>query len=278
MQETIIENGRSQKTYWSELLKSSELFWILAKRDITVRYKQTVLGVVWSIVRPVLTTAVLFFAFGKVAKLEFEPGVPSKLAIFAGVLLWNFFANSLAQVSSSIVANSNLVSKVYFPRLILPTSSVMVGFVDFLVGCSLFLPLYGWYFYKIGFHPSWQLLFTPVFLLLAYLAAFSFGLILAVMNVKYRDFSQLTPFIIQFGFYACPVGYSVFTLQKEWWYPYYNLNPVVGLIDGFRWCLLGGYAPFRWESFIPSVIIILSTVVLSIIFFRKRENGFVDYI
>ncbi|PQA60078.1 ABC transporter permease [Siphonobacter curvatus] len=280
-QETIIEHGRSQKNYWSEFWKSTELFWILAKRDITVRYKQTVLGILWSVVRPVLTTAVLFFAFGKVAGLQFEPGVPPKLAIFAGVLIWNFFANSLSQVSHSILSNSNLVSKVYFPRLILPTSSVMVGFVDFLVGFALIIPMYIWYYFKQDFTPSWQLVFLPLFLGMAYLASFGFGLFLAVMNVKYRDFTQLTPFIIQFGFYACPVAYSSMNIRQyadQWWYPLYNMNPIVGIIDGFRWTLLGGTAPFNWESFIPSVIIILVVVFSSVAFFRKRENGFVDYI
>ncbi len=277
-QETIIEHGRSQKNYWAEFWKSTELFWILAKRDITVRYKQTALGVVWSVVRPVLTSAILFFAFGKVAGLPFEEGVPPKLATFAGVLIWQFFANSLSQVSHSIVGNSNLVSKVYFPRLILPTSSVMVGFVDFLVGFVLVIPMYLYYFFKQGFLPSWQLIFIPVFLAMAYLAAFGFGLLLSVMNVRYRDFAQLTPFIIQFGFYACPVAYSPINIENESWYPLYNLNPIVGIIDGFRWTLMGGYAPFRWESFIPSVIIILIVVFSSVAFFRKRENSFVDYI
>ncbi|MFT4032205.1 MAG: ABC transporter permease [Siphonobacter sp.] len=278
IQQTIIEHGRSQKNYWSDLRKSSELFWILAKRDITVRYKQTVLGVAWSVVRPIITTVVLLFAFSKVAKVEFEPGVPPQLSIFAAVLIWTFFANSLSQVSSSILSNTNLITKVYFPRLILPTSSVMVGFVDFLVGLGLLIPMYGWYYFKIGLLPSWQILFLPVFVLLAYLAAFAFGLILAVLNVKYRDFIQLTPFIIQFGFYACPVGYPVSAFEHEWWYSIYNLNPIVGLIDGFRWSLLGGHAPFRLESFIPSVVIILTTVVISVWYFRKKENSFVDYI
>ena len=278
MQETVIERGGAQKNYWSDLWKFKELFVILARRDIMVRYKQSVLGIAWSVVRPALTAIILIFAFGKVARLPFETGVPPMLGIYSGVLIWNFFASSLSQVSSSIVNNANLVTKVYFPRLILPTSAIMLGFVDFLVGCGLLVPMVAWAYYKQGFLPGWQLLFMPAFLVLAYLAAFSLGLILAVLNVRFRDFNQITPFIIQFGFYACPVGYSPLNFENEWWYPLYNLNPIVGIIDGFRWTLLGGHAPFRWESFIPSIAIIGVLTIVSVIFFRKRENGFVDYI
>jgi lipopolysaccharide transport system permease protein len=273
-QETVIEAGRSEKHYWIDIWKFRELLWILGMRDVTVRYKQTVFGVAWSIVRPLSFLGVLWFAFSKVANLPSEPGVPYLLMAYPGILLWNFFANAFQQVASSIVHNSNLVSKVYFPRLIMPVSSIMVGAIDFMVGFALMIPLYLWY----QFVPGWQILFVPLFLFLAFLAAFGFGLIFSVLNVKYRDFTQVVPFIIQFGFYACPVGYTARAIENNWWYPIYNLNPIVGLIDGFRWSLLGGYAPFRMESFIPSVIMILSATVISVIFFRRRENTFVDYI
>jgi lipopolysaccharide transport system permease protein len=274
MQETVIEAGRPEKHYWIDIWKFRELLWILGMRDVTVRYKQTIFGVAWSVVRPLSFLAVLWFAFSKVAKLPSEPGVPYLLMAYPGILLWNFFANAFTQVSSSIVHNANLVSKVYFPRLIMPVSSIMVGAIDFLVGFALIIPLYLYY----GFVPGWQLIFVPFFLLLAFLAAFGFGLIFAVFNVKYRDFTQVAPFIIQFGFYASPVGYTSEAIANNWWYGLYNLNPVVGLIDGFRWSLLGGYAPFRMESFLPAILIILAASVISIIFFRKRENTFVDYI
>lgn len=273
-QKTIIEAGRAQRHYWSDIWKQRELLWILAMRDVMVRYKQTAFGILWSIVRPLSTMVVMVFVFGKVAKVPSEPGVPFPILVYSGVLIWTFFSNSLQQVNNSIVHNANLVSKVYFPRLIVSISSVMVSFVDFLVGFMLLIPLFFWY----NFYPGWQLVLVPVFLLLGFFAAFGFGLILAVLNVKYRDFSQITPFLIQFGFYACPIPYSVITIKNYWWYPIYNLNPIVGLIDGFRWTLCGDNAPFRPESFWPSVIIIGLATIFSVFFFRKRENTFVDYI
>ncbi len=274
MQETVIEANRSERHYWTDVWKFRELLWILAQRDVMVRYKQTVLGVAWSFVRPTLTTVVFVFTFSKIAKLPPEPNTPPAILVMTGVLLWMFFSTSLAAVSSSIVNNTNLVSKVYFPRLIIPLSSAVVGLIDFAVGCLLLVPLYLWY----QFLPNWQIVFAPFFLLLAALAAFSFGLILAALHVKYRDVAQLTPFLIQFGYYACPVGYSTRVIETQWWYPIYTLNPIVGIIDGFRWCLLGGNAPFRMASFIPSVSIILVTTLIAVVFFRKRENAFVDYI
>lgn len=273
-QKTVIEAGRSQKNYWGDIWKFRELLWILAMRDVTVRYKQTVLGVVWSIVRPLSTMVVMVFVFAKVARLPSEPGVPTAILVLTGILIWTFFANSLQQVNNSIVHNANLVSKVYFPRLIVSISSVLVSVVDFLIGLLMLIPLFIWY----KFIPNWQLLFMPIFLLMAYFAAFGFGLFLAVLNVKYRDFSQITPFIIQFGFYACPVGYSVINIEQNWWYPLYNLNPIVGIIDGFRWSLMGGHAPFRMDSFIPAIIIITIANLVAVYYFRKRENTFVDYI
>lgn len=273
-QKTIIEANRSEKHYWADIWKFRELMWILAMRDVTVRYKQTLLGIVWSVIRPLSTMVVMVFAFNKVARLPSEPNVPAPILVMTGVILWTFFSNSLQQVNNSIVHNANLVSKVYFPRLIVSISSVWVSFVDFAVGLAMLIPLYGWY----KFVPGWQMIFVPFFLLLAFFAAFGFGLFLAVLNVKYRDFSQITPFIIQFGFYACPVGYSVINVEQNWWYPIYNLNPIVGIIDGFRWSLLGGNAPFRAESFVPSIIIITLANIFAIIFFRKRESKFVDYI
>ncbi|MCY7349162.1 MAG: ABC transporter permease [Cytophagaceae bacterium] len=274
MQETVIEANRSERHYWTDLWKFRELLWILALRDVTVRYKQTVLGVAWSFVRPTLTTVIFVFTFSKVAKVPPEPNTPYAVMVLPAVLIWMFFSTSLSTVSSSIVSNTNLVAKVYFPRLIIPLSSVIVGLIDFLIGATLLIPLFLWY----GFTPGWQVIFAPAFLLLAFLAAFSFGLIFAALNVKYRDVSQLVPFLIQFGFYACPIAYSVRLIENEWWYPIYNLNPLVGILDGFRWCLLAGNSPFRMDSFIPSVVIIFATTLVAILFFRKRENSFVDYI
>jgi lipopolysaccharide transport system permease protein len=275
---TVIEAGHTQKYYWSEIWKFKELMWILAMRDVTVRYKQTFIGVAWSIVRPLSNMAVGFFVFNKIAQLPPEPGVPYLITIYSGTLIWNFFSNSLQSVNNSIVHNANLISKVFFPRLIVSISSIFVSFVDFLIGFSFMIPLITYYFFRTGFTLSWHILFLPFFLLLGYFAAFGFGLILAVLNVKYRDFSQITPFLIQFGFFACPVNYTTLKIEGFWWYKLYCLNPLVGLIHGFRWSLSPAIVEFHWESFIPSIILISIATVFSIYFFRKRENTFVDYI
>jgi lipopolysaccharide transport system permease protein len=277
-QTTIIEAGRAQKHYWSDIWKYRELLWILAMRDVTVRYKQTVIGIAWSFVRPLSNMVVGVVVFGKIAGLPPEAGVPFPISVYGGVLIWTFFSNSLQQVNNSIVHNANLVSKVYFPRLIVPIASFLVSLVDFLIGLVFMVPLIIYYNIRIDFSLNWQVILLPVFLVMAFFAAFGFGLFLAVLNVKYRDFSQITPFLIQFGYYACPVAYTIIKIQVYWWYPFYCLNPIVGIIEGFRWCLSGGYVPFRWECFLPSIAIIAIATTLSVMFFRKRENTFVDYI
>ena len=194
--EVLISNGKSALHYWREIWQSRELFWILAKRDILVRYKQTVLGVAWSIIRPLLTALVMVFAFGKIAKLDEDTSIAYMLVVMPGVIVWLFFSQSLAQISNSIVGNTNLVSKVYFPRLIVPLSSLMIGLLDAMIAFGLFVLLCFWYQYI----PDWKIIFAPVFMFLAYMGAFGFGLIAAVLNVKYRDIGQIIPFMIQIGF------------------------------------------------------------------------------
>jgi lipopolysaccharide transport system permease protein len=272
--EVFIKVGKSSLNYWREVWRQRELFWILGKRDVMVRYKQTVLGVAWGVIRPLLTALVMVFAFGKIAKLEQDSSIPYILVVIPGVIIWLFFSQSLSQISNSIVGNGNLVSKVYFPRIIIPFSSLLVGLLDAMIAFAMFFVFCIYY----QFLPGWHFFFAPIFLILAYLAAFGSGLFASVLNVKYRDIAQIIPFIVQFGYFISPVAYSSERVKTEWWYPIYNLNPVAGAIDGLRWCLLGDFAKFNWQSFIPMLIFVIISVLFSIWFFRKNENSFVDHL
>ena len=275
--ERIITAKKSITYYLSEIWAFKELFWILAKRDILVKYKQTVLGVGWSVVRPLITMIVMSFAFGKIGKLDTNTSIPFTLVVAPGVVIWLFFSQSLQSLSQSIVLNSNLVSKVYFPRLIIPLSTIFLGLLDVLISLCLFFALCIWF----QFMPDWKLLLAPIFILLTFFAAFGIGLISAVLNVKFRDIGQIIPFIIQFGYFVSPVGYltdSVRLADNSWYYKLFVLNPVTGCIDALRWCMLGEFASFNWDSFIPLIIFIIVTFFYSISFFRKHENSFVDHI
>lgn len=275
MQEIIISAKQSKLKYWLDIWQNKELFWILAKRDVSVRYKQTAVGALWSVLRPLATVLASLFVFGKIAKLPSEPNTPYAIMVFSGVLIWTFFAQSLQQISSSLVANSNLISKVYFPRLIIPASSLLIGIVDLVISFSVFLLLCVWY----DFYPSWQIVLLPIFVLMAFLSALGVGLFMAVLNVRYRDINHIVPFILQFGFYACPVAFSSnTTVHGKWWEIYYNLNPLVGIIDACRWSLLGGNAPFMYGSITPSIVFIVVTLFIGIRYFRSQEDTFVDYI
>lgn len=272
--EVVIKAGKSALHYWREVWRQRELFWILGKRDVMVRYKQTVLGVAWGVIRPLMTAMVMVFAFGKIAKLEVNSSIPYMLVVIPGVIIWLFFSQSLSQISNSIVGNGNLVSKVYFPRIIIPFSSLLVGLLDAMIAFAMFFVFCLYY----QFLPSWHIIFAPIFLILAYLGAFGAGLLASVLNVKYRDIAQIIPFVVQFGYFVSPVAYSSERVKNEWWYPVYNLNPVAGAIDGLRWCLLGDFAEFNWQSFIPMLIFVTISVLFSIWFFRKNENSFVDHL
>jgi lipopolysaccharide transport system permease protein len=272
--EVIIKAGKSALHYWREVWRQRELFWILGKRDVMVRYKQSVLGIAWAVIRTLLTTMVMAFAFGKIAKLDQDVNLPYILIVIPGVIIWLFFSQCLLQISNSIVGNGNLVSKVYFPRIIIPFSSFLVGILDALIALILFLVICLYY----QFIPNWHIVFAPVFLLLAYLGAFGAGLFAATLNVKYRDIGQIIPFVVQFGYFISPVAYSVEKYKDKWWYPIYNLNPVAGTVDGMRWCLLGDFAEFNWQSFIPMIGFVIVSVLGAIWFFRKHENSFVDHL
>jgi lipopolysaccharide transport system permease protein len=275
MQRTItIKAGGSEKDYWKDLWNNRQLLWILSKRDISVRYKQTLLGVAWSVLRPIMTMTIMVFVFSNVAKLKGDPGIPYPLMVLSGITIWTFFANTFSQISSSILINSNLVSKVYFPRLLMPLSSVAVGFVDFLITLGILLVFIVFFNYPL----SWNIIYLPAFLLLTFITSLGFGLFFAVLNVRFRDIGQLIPFIVQVGFYICPIAYSSSLAHGTPYEKYYNLNPMVGIIDGFRWCLLGDKSYFNPDSLYSTAIISVIILILSLIYFRKKENTFVDHI
>ena len=273
MSQIIIEAGRAEKNYWRDLWRYRELFQVLAWRDISVRYKQTIIGVAWAVIRPFLTMVVFTVIFGKVAKLPSEGTAPYALLVFAGMLPWTFFSTALAEASNSLIGNANLISKVYFPRLIVPTATVVVALVDFLISFTVLAAMMVWY----QFLPGWQILLLPVFILIAFLASLGPGLWITALNVKYRDFRYIIPFLVQFGLYVSPVGFSS-SVVPEQWRLLYSLNPMVGVIDGFRWCILRGESPIYWPGFYLSLAVTAFFLWLGIRQFRKMEKTFADLI
>ena len=270
--EFTIESGKSERHYWMDLWRYRELFYILAWRDIAVRYKQTIIGVAWAVLRPLLTMLIFVLVFGKIAKLPSE-GVPYPIFVFAAMLPWTFFATAFSDASNSLIGNSNLISKVYFPRLIIPAASVIVAGVDFLISFVILVGLMLWYQYL----PDWHILTLPFFLILAFFAALGSGLYVAALNVKYRDFRFVIPFIVQLGLYISPVGFST-TIVPEKYQLLYYLNPMVGVIDGFRWAISGGQTAFNMIELVISVVMIIFLCVLGIYHFRKTEKTFADVI
>jgi lipopolysaccharide transport system permease protein len=278
----ILEPGRAEKNYWRDLWRYRELFIILAWRDVTVRYKQTVIGVAWAVIRPLLTTIVFTVVFSKIAKIPPPDGVPYALLVMAANLPWQFFSTAMSEASNSLIANANLISKIYFPRLIVPAGSVITSFVDFLITLGLMALLMVWY----QFAPDLRLLALPLFMLLAFGAAFGIGLWLCALNVEYRDFRYIVPFIVQFGFFLSPVGFSTTRVPEIWlWHGFeiparllYSLNPMVGVIDGFRWCLLRGQSPLDATTILTSVLLTSVLCLSGIWYFRKMERTFADVI
>jgi lipopolysaccharide transport system permease protein len=269
----IIAPGLADRHYWRDLWRYRELFYVLAWRDISVRYKQTIIGVLWTLLRPLITMLVFTLVFSRIANLPSEGGVPYALMVFAGLLPWQFFSTALAESSNSLIDNSNLISKVYFPRLIVPTASIVVTFVDFLMGFVILLGLMIWY----QFAPSWQIFTLPFFVALAFFASLGPGLWIASLNVKYRDFRYAVPFFIQIGLYISPVGFSSSLVPIQWKFAYY-LNPMVGIIDGFRWSILGGKTPLYWEGLLLSFAVVLFLLWVGVNRFRQMEKSFADLI
>jgi len=269
----VIEAGRSERHYWLDLWRYRELFAVLAWRDLSVRYKQTVIGVLWALIRPVLTMVVLTVVFGRIAALPSDGTTPYALMVFAGMLPWTFFSSGLAEASNSLINNANLISKVYFPRLLVPAATIAVAFVDFLVSFCILIALYVWY----KFTPGWQIAALPLFVLVAFLASLGPALWLTAFNVKYRDFRYVIPFIVQFGLYISPVGFTSGVIPDNWRL-LYSLNPMVGVIDGFRWCLLGGQSQLYLPGLLISLAVTALFLWLGIRQFRRTENTFADLI
>src|SRR5262249_5078749 len=271
--EVVIEPGRAERHYWQDLWRYRELFSVLAWRDISVRYKQTVIGAAWALIRPFLTMVVFTLIFGKLAKLPSDGTVPYALMVFAGMLPWSFFATALSDASTSLLGNANLISKVYFPRLIVPMAAVMTAFLDFLISFAILIALMMWY----TFMPGWQVILLPAFMALAFIASFGIGVWITALNVTYRDFRYVIPFIVQLGLYISPVGFSSGIIPDQWRL-ICSLNPMVGVIDGFRWCLLGGESQLYWPGFALSLAIASFFLWFGIRQFRKMEKTFADLI
>jgi lipopolysaccharide transport system permease protein len=267
----IIEAGRAERHYWRDLWRYRELLGFLAWRDIKVRYKQAVLGAGWALFQPIVTTVVFTIVFGRLAKMP-DGGVPYPLLVLSGLLPWQLFSASLSGSSGSLVSNANLISKVYFPRLIIPLSALGVALIDFTIVLSLFVGVSLWF----GFTPTLHWLALPVFILLALATALGAGLWLTALTVKYRDFRFIVPFLLQVGLFVSPVGYRLDSFPK--WEPLLAFNPLTGIINGFRWCLLGGNQALSFQTLAIGLTVIVALVSSGLWFFRKTERGFADVI
>jgi lipopolysaccharide transport system permease protein len=269
----VLEPGRAEQNYWHDMWHFRELFAILAWRDVSVRYKQTVIGVAWALIRPFLTMVVFTIVFGRLAKLPSDGSAPYPILVFAGMLPWFLFSSILSDASGSLTGNANLISKVYFPRLVIPAASAVVALVDFLVNLAMLAVLMAWY----TFLPGWRVLLLPAFVALAVLASLGPALWMTALNVKYRDFRYIIPFIVQFGLYLSPVGFSSSVIPDKWRF-WYSLNPAVGVIDGFRWCLLGGQSPLYLPGFLMSLLVVAFFLWFGVRYFRGTERTFADMV
>lgn len=266
----VIEAGRTESQYWSDIWQYRELFYFLVWRDILVRYKQTALGIAWALIRPLLTMIVLTIVFGKLAKLPSE-GIPYPILVFCATLPWQFFSTALSESSNSLLTNTDLISKIYFPRLIVPMSSVIVSVVDFLLAALILAALMIWY----GIAPTWQVFTLPAFIATACAAAAGAGFWFAAINVRYRDVRYIVPFLVQFGVYISPVGFSSSIVPDHWRF-WYSLNPMVGVIDGFRWAILGNEVAIYWPGFLLSLGLVALLLSSGIWYFRRTERTFAD--
>ena len=270
--EVVIRQGIGERHYWRDLWAKRELIYFLAWRDVIVKYKQTMVGILWVLIRPIFTLMVFTLVFGRIAALP-SSNVPYPLLVFSGLMPWLFFAAAVTEVSSSIQSNAALVGKIYFPRLIITISVLMVCLVDYAVSCLLIVVVALW----TGYPPDWRILYLPVLTLWVAALAYGLGLCGAALNVRYRDFRHLIPFALQLGVYVSPVGYSANLVPGKWRWVY-SLNPMTGIIDGFRWAILGE----RFDVYIPGMIFsIVATVVILLVglyWFRHVERQFVDFL
>lgn len=270
--ELTIAAGRAERHYWADLWRYRELFYFLAWRDLLVRYKQTAIGVAWAVLRPFLTMVIFTLVFGKLAKLP-AGDIPYPILVFSALLPWQLFATGFSESGNSLVGNAGLISKVYFPRLVIPASAVLVSLVDFVISLTILASLMIWY----GYAPGWQILTLPLFTLLAVTAALSAGIWTAALTVKYRDVRIIVPFVVQMGLYVSPVGFSSSIVPDNWRLAY-ALNPMVGVIDGFRWAITGGTSPLYLPGLALSMALIALLSTAGIHYFRRTERTFADTI
>ena len=271
--ELILERDRAERHYWRDIWAYRELFVVLAWRDVSIRYKQTVVGLAWAFVRPLLTLVVLTSVFGRIARLPSNGFAPYPIMVLAGMLPWFLSSNVLSEASNSMVANANLIGKVYCPRIIISSATAVVALVDFAISLAILAALMVWY----DFMPTFRVLLLPVFVVLAMLTSLGPSLFITALNVKYRDFRYIIPFIVQFGLYVSPVGFSSALVPEQWRF-WYSLNPMVGTIDGFRWCLLGENSPLNLTDFFISLVMIALFLWFGIAYFRRTERTFADLI
>lgn len=267
----ILEPGRAARNYWLDFWRYRELLYFLAWRDLAVRYKQTVVGVAWAVLRPALTMLV-FIGFRRMVGVA-RGEVPDAILVLAGVLPWQFFSSALSEASSSLIGNANLISKTYFPRLIIPIASAVTSFVDFLVTLGMLALVFLWH----RVVPGWQLIALPGLVLMMFVLALGLGLLFAALNVKYRDFRYLVPFMVQFGLFVSPVAFAASDVPPAW-RGWLALNPLSGIIEGVRWSLLGGRAPLEPLMLGVSAAVTVASVIVGVGYFRRVERGFADLI
>jgi homopolymeric O-antigen transport system permease protein len=269
----VLEAGRTEQHYWRDLWNYRELFLILAWRDVAVRYKQTAIGVTWALLRPFLTMAVFTVVFGRLAQLPTEGAAPYPIMVLAGMLPWTLFATIMAEGSNSLVSNANLISKIYFPRIIVPTAAAVAALVEFAINLALLVAIMLWY----GYAPSWRIVLLPPLVVLAIFASLGPALLITALNVEYRDFRYIIPFIIQIGLYISPVGFSSDVVPTTWRF-WYSLNPMVGVIDGFRWCVLSGDRRIDAPGFLLTIFVVALFLIIGVFYFRRTERTFADII
>ncbi len=272
LNETLIEAGQASHQYWRDIWNQREMLYFLTWRDLIVRYKQTIIGILWVLLKPLLTLIIFSLVFGRWAALS-SKGMPYPLLVFAGLLPWNFFSNTVSDCSNSILSNGSLIGKIYFPKLIIPLTSLMVCFVDFLVSCLLIVVVEIW----TGTMLDVRILALPILTLWVGGLGLGLGLWGAALNVRYRDIRHVIPFILQLGLFASPVGYSMNIVPDKWHF-LYSINPMVGIINAYRWAILGKTFKVYMPGLITSILITLLVLITGIVYFRKTENKFVDYI
>ena len=256
---------------FKELWRYRELIYFLTWRDIKVRYKQAVLGIAWAVLQPLMTTVIFTVIFGTLLKTPSQ-GIPYPLFSLSALLPWQLFASALQRSSTSLVGNSNLLTKIYFPRLAIPLASIFAALVDFLISFVVLIGVMIYYQYW----PGWNALWLPLLVLLALLTALAVGLWLSALNVQYRDVQQIVPFLIQVWMYASPIVYPIETIPAGIWRWLYGLNPMVGVIQGFRWALLGGAPPDL--TLVISGAMVLILLVSGLYYFRRMEKTFADIV